>query len=124
MGATAEGRGANDCTTTTASYTGPVGGRLKHFAKTWALFCQDKWVRDTVQIGYALEFTSTPPFSSTPRPTPIPSDKQKRLALENEIQTLLQKRAIQRVQQGNTGQGFHSSFFLTPKKIPASGAPF
>ena len=74
----------------------------------------DPWVLQTVASGYRLKFTSFPHYQSRSRATPLPKDVGKRLALTEEIQQLLQKNAIEKVQP--TRVCFQSNFFLTTKK--------
>ena len=118
------GAGAND---SLASWRppvfGPVGGRLHRFAGSWDLITSDRWVLDTITRGYALEFTSTPPSDMLHRPTPIPTDPLKRLALEKEIAALLQKGAVRVTPMEATRVGFMSTFFLVPKKETGSWRP-
>ena len=78
---------------------------------------------DTITRGYALEFTSTPPSDMLHRPTPIPTDPLKRLALEKEIAALLQKGAVRVTPMEATRVGFTSTFFLVPKKETGSWRP-
>ena len=92
-----------------------VGGRLRLFANIWESFCPDRWVVDVVSSGYRIEFTSPPPVHGGGRPTPTPSDPDRRAFLEGEIASLLQKGAIART-SGMEGPIFRSSFFLAPKK--------
>jgi hypothetical protein len=70
----------------------------------------------TVEHGYRLEFTSTPPSDTLVRETPVPANREKRLALEKEISSLLEKQAVRLVADAEQFQGFLSMFFLTPKK--------
>jgi hypothetical protein len=102
---------------------GPVGGRLQRFAGSWDLITSDRWVLDTITRGYALEFTSTPPSDMLRRPTPMPADPLKRLALEKEIKALLQKRAVRATPLEASQVGFMSTFFLVPKKDAGSWRP-
>ena len=74
----------------------------------------DIWVLRTVTTGYQLEFTSPPPAFSGPLTTVIPTNKDKRQALNQEIQELLKKQAIEKVPTSRVA--FHSTFFLTTKK--------
>ena len=83
MGPTTRDFGANDYSHPGTGYLGPVGGHLKYFAKNWAHFWHDNGVCSTLNVGYALEFTGTLQSYFTPHSTPIPVDKQQRLALEN-----------------------------------------
>lgn len=36
----------------------PIGGCLEHFADKWDLITTDRWVLETVRLGYALELCS------------------------------------------------------------------
>ena len=105
------------------SSLGPVGGRLKDFAGSWALITSNRWVLDSIGQGYVLEFSSTPPSDMLVRPTPVPSDPAKCQALEEEIASLLEKRAIRRLPPGSSQDGFMSTFFLVPKKDPGTWRP-
>ncbi|PIK62944.1 hypothetical protein BSL78_00071 [Apostichopus japonicus] len=79
-----------------------VGGRLTNFTQQWEFIGGDKWVLDTVEHGYRIEFSSSPPFGGGGRQTPTPTDPVKRLILEGEILALLAKQAIVEV-PGGTG---------------------
>ena len=59
----------------------------------------DRWVLGTLERGYAIEFTGTPPSDMRVRPTPIPTDPSRRIALEREIQSLLEEKAVRDVLQ-------------------------
>ena len=102
---------------------GPVGGRLKDFKGSWALITSDQWVLDSIGLGYALEFTSAPPSDILVRPTPVPSEPAKRHALEEELASLLRKRAARILPPDATQDGFMSTFFLVPKKEPGIWRP-
>ena len=64
----------------------------------------DQWVLNTIQHGYRLEFTGSPPVTRSIRQTKIPADPQKHHVLRQEVQQL-SKHAIQRV--GPDRRGFH-----------------
>ena len=85
MGTTVGDSATNDYSLTMAPCIRPIGGHLKYFVETWVRFCHDKWVLDIVRDGYKLEFTHTPPTIVHKRVTPIPNDKDQRLALENKF---------------------------------------
>ncbi|XP_038072608.1 sortilin-like [Patiria miniata] len=57
------------------------------------------------------------------RTTPVPPDTAKRRSLEEEIDTLLLKRAVRVVPQGGTRAGFMSTFFLDPMKEAGGTGP-
>ena len=71
----------------------PVRGRLGHFAKEWGKISQDRWVLSVVRRGYKIPFVKKPIFSSSPQlfkqsGSPV---------LEEEVQKLLQKRAVESI---------------------------
>ena len=91
----------------------PVGGRLKFFIDQWKLITDDKWVLSTIANGYKLEFQNLPPFSGI-RETHVNANNQ--AILNSEVESLLQKAAIEPVPFAQRQQGFYSTFFLVPKK--------
>jgi hypothetical protein len=92
----------------------PVGGRLTQFQEFWVKYCSDQWVVELISLGYAIEFSSTPPPFSRIRETQVRLSQIP--VLENEISKLLKKRAIELVPLGDEKDGFYSTFFLVPKK--------
>lgn len=92
-----------------------VGGRLLQFAENWEILGPDSWVRQVIRQGYKIEFSSRPPARGLLKSTPVPQARDQRLALENEISGLLEKRAIYIVEEFPS-RLYRSSFFLTPKK--------
>ena len=74
------------------------------------------WVLGVIRDGYSIEFTSPPPLFNLNNETPVPTDPEQRSALEAEISTLLQKKAIRQVDANDTNPLFRSRFFLAPKK--------
>ena len=95
--------------------SGPVGGRLLDFSLQWCHITSDSWVLQTVSLGYQLEFTSTPPSHPPQRVTPVPADPARRSALEKEILSLREKKAISVLPPGSASR-FTSTFFLASKK--------
>ena len=93
----------------------PVGGRLLDFSLQWCHITSDSWVLQTVSLGYQLEFTSTPPSHPPQRVTPVPADPARRSALEKEILSLREKKAISVLPPGSASR-FTSTFFLASKK--------
>lgn len=91
----------------------PVGGRLKFFIDQWKLITDDKWVLSTIAKGYKLEFQNFPPFSGI-RETVVNASNQ--AILNSEVESLLQKAAIEPVPFAQRHQGFYSTFFLVSKK--------
>ena len=92
----------------------PVGGRLSAFAEEWERVTSDQWVLDTVRHGYRLEFSSPPPRITVKRVTSMPAELEQQRALQEEIDQLLKKSAIQLVPASSILHS--SSFFLTTKK--------
>ena len=92
----------------------PGGGRLTHFFLTeWESITSDKWVLDLIREGYKLEFIRKPSFPGI-KETVVPSCQT--MLLEKEIENLLSKNAIERVQKKDNMKGFYSTLFLVPKK--------
>lgn len=114
--ATRGGGGGDALLSTLAPESEPVGGRLRDFVGSWSEIMSNAWVLATVEHGYRLEFTSTPPSDTLVRETPVPANREKHLALEKEISSLLEKQAVRPVADAEQFQGFLSTFFLTPKK--------
>ena len=86
------------------------GGRLKNFIDRWSKLTKNPWGLQSVQ-GHHLEFKSTPP--------PVPPSGKVSLAadqmeiLNQEVQDLVQKRAIEEVESEG---GFYSPLFVVAKK--------
>ena len=89
----------------------PVGGRLAHFAEKWEEITDNKWVLSIVRNGFRIPFIKIPPLSSVP----IRMSQSSSPFLREEIKNLLNKRAVERVQNPGT-PGFYSRIFLVPKK--------
>ena len=88
-----------------------MGGRLAHFAEKWEEITDNKWVLSIVRNGFRIPFIKIPPLSSVP----IRMSQSSSLFLREEIENLLNKRAVERVQNPET-PGFYSRIFLVPKK--------
>ena len=82
------------------------------FQGFWDSIKVKSWVRSIVAQGYLIPFKKLPQFVSI-RVTPI-AGVYKQVLLD-EVQTLLQKGAIERV-QNRTQEGYYSMYFLVPKK--------
>ena len=89
----------------------PVGGRLAHFAEKWEEITDNKWVLSIIRNGFRIPFIKIPPLSSVP----IRMSQSSSPFLREEIENLLNKRAVERVQNPGT-PGFYSRIFLVPKK--------
>ena len=88
----------------------PVGGRLGHFANNWEKVTKDKWVLSVVKNGYKIPFDKKPILS----PSPLFLSQTESKALEEEVQKLLLKGAVERVYSEDPG--YYSRIFLVPKK--------
>ena len=87
-----------------------VGGRLGHFAKEWGKITQDSWVLSVVKRGYKIPFVKKPILS----PSPHFFKQSASPVLEEEVQKLLQKRAVESINPEDPG--FYSRIFLVPKR--------
>ena len=91
----------------------PVGGRLKFFIKNWEKITNDKWVLSTIKNGLKMDFLKIPKFSGI-KETKV-NQKQMPFLLA-EVDTLLEKGAIEIVPKNQIREGFYSTFFLVQKK--------
>ena len=90
----------------------PVGGRLAHFVEKWEEITDNKWVLSNVRHRFRIPFSKIPPLSSVP----IRMSQSSSPFIREEIENLLNKQAVERVQNPGT-PGFYSWIFLVPKKI-------
>lgn len=94
----------------------PVGGRLPHFLDKWREVTSDRWVLDVVEQGLVIDFVGVPPKFNGIRETSMPSSPSMHTILMQEVESLLQKGAIQEVPEGNREEGYYSTYFLVQKK--------
>ena len=80
----------------------------------WGSQLADKWVIDTMSMGYRIQFRRRPPFSRGVDQTVV-TDPLRAQALESEIAALLRKGAIREIDPGSSPPGFYSRYFLVPK---------
>ena len=66
------------------------------------------------ETGWKLEFNSRPPMSLPTRPPPQTMGREKRLALQQEVLSLLRKGAIEPVRDRQAG--FYSNLFVVKKQ--------
>ena len=81
------------------------------FVKQWGELTNNKWVLSIVRHRFRIPFRATPPLSSVP----ISLSQSSSPLLREEIAELLQKLAVERVQDLGT-PSFYSRLFLVPKK--------
>ena len=92
-----------------------VGARLKYFAQAWSDACCSPWSVDILKRCYRVAFHTKPGLSQRPIFSP-PANLVNRLALEEEIRSMLLKCALEPVRELNT-PGYYSLLVLVPKKI-------
>lgn len=73
----------------------------------------DRWVLSTVELGYSLQFISTP--SSHPPFTSIARDPFHEELLVWEVQSLFQMGTMEEVPQNLRRKGFYSHYFIISK---------
>ncbi|XP_076144523.1 uncharacterized protein LOC143127104 [Alosa pseudoharengus] len=82
---------------------------------SWIGCVSDQWVLATVANGYRIQFRCCPPPFSRVLMTVVKDPCQADI-LHKEILTLLEKKAIERVNTGAQHAGFYSKYFIIPKK--------
>ena len=88
---------------------------LVHFRAAWKLLPNvSQWVLHTVERGYAIQFGRPPPKFNGVTPTVV--GPQQALVMEQEVNTLLRKEAIEVVPPLDRESGFYSRYFIVPKK--------
>jgi len=73
-----------------------------------------QWVLQSIERGYAIQFRSPPPRFNGVLPTVVGPEQA--LVMEQEVKTLLQKEAIERVPPPSKESGYYSRYFIVPKK--------
>ena len=84
---------------------------MAHFVEQREEFTDNKWVFSIVQHGFWIPFSKIPPLSSVP----VEMSQSSSPLIREEIETLLKKQAVERVQNPGT-LGFYSRIFPVPKK--------
>ncbi len=96
--------------------SGSVTGQFSAFQlHHWRGITDNKWLLDTLEKGYCLQFRHRPKVSTQVHP-PVVRYPHQVLALSKEIQNLLEKGAIEPVDPRVQPGGFHSKYFLVRKK--------
>ena len=89
---------------------------MNHFSAKWNDLGADSWTLKTVRTGYRIAFHSKPHLSSTPIFFPTyPEGSERFKVLQQAVEDMIEKSAIEEVDQSNPGQGFYSRIFVTPK---------
>ncbi|KZR96891.1 Uncharacterized protein APZ42_008524, partial [Daphnia magna] len=89
------------------------GARFRSFSNHWRTVTYDPWVLDTVANGLIINFLSDRFQRAAPRDVAMSSEM--RAVCQDEICSLLKKRAIEEITEGSAG--FICSFFCVPKKM-------
>ncbi len=76
--------------------------------------CLEAWITCTIRLGYAIQFTRRPPKFNGVLETSVAV--RNATVLREEIAVLLAKDAIEPVPPAEMRQGFHSPYFIVPKK--------
>lgn len=100
---------------TLSTQTGPVGARLKAFARVWVEGCVDQWAVPTVCQGHFWGFKRQPPLYAF-QATKIPTSREKKEALLQYVKMLVLQQAVVPVPDLEKHLGFYSPVFLVPKK--------
>ena len=78
------------------------------------MITDDAWTLSIVQEGLKLQFVNIPPRSGVRITNFV--NMQKNICILEEVQSLLEKHAIEHVPKDQEGQGYYSTFFIVPKK--------
>ena len=94
-----------------------VGGQLQCYAQRWESITSDAFTLSVVRNGYALKFDlcGPPKLSRVPIPFDPPREESLRKELTAAVDKLLQKGAIEPVEDLGS-PGFYSRLFLVPKR--------
>ena len=90
----------------------PVGARLLNFVEAWSAITQDSWALSILRKGYRIPFAREPPLSLSPILFPVA--QQHLNHLREEVQILLEKRAVEIVR--DTTSGFLQPDFLSEEE--------
>jgi len=94
----------------------PVGGRLQRFADHWEELGASEFIVGVLREGYQIGFHGIPPTTHVPCNESTSLDRRKDQLIEDHIQELLQKEAIEEVQGPVIGKSFFSRLFMVPKQ--------
>ncbi|XP_041446855.1 uncharacterized protein LOC121403130 [Xenopus laevis] len=91
-----------------------VGARLSRFYEVWKQSISDQWVLDLLKRGYRIEFLSVPTLNFF-LVSPMPRGQEKKKALEEYVQILLDQEVVVPVPQEEREKGIYSLLFLVKK---------
>ena len=91
----------------------PISPLGRHLL-AWKVCQPCPWVLRTIEHGYKLQFSRQPPLTSKVSHTLASGESL--LTLREEVKTLLEKGAIQKVDLQKNPKGFYSNYFLVEKK--------
>ncbi len=87
------------------------GGRLQHFTKFWENITTDSRILDMVR-GMKIELNDRPQQARQPKP--LAMSQTEKLAIDNEIQKLLRKKAIEKIPRPGKS-AYVNNIFARPK---------
>ncbi len=88
---------------------------LVHYLAAWKLLPNvSQWVLHTVERGYKIQFGSRSPLFNGVFPTLV--GPKQALVMEQEVETILRKEAIEVVPPHNTESGFYSRYFIVSEE--------
>ena len=110
-----QGRGAGQNTPSVVTVAVELTRPLCHFLDAWrAIPGVSPWILGIIQHGYSLQFKRRPPrFNGVVPSLTMPKNLP---VLRQEVLSLLEKGAIERVPPNEQESGFYSRYFVVPKK--------
>jgi len=99
----------------TSNLESPVGGRLSLFANQWEEMGASPFVVNVLREGYRIQFHCKPPTTPQPMEESVSKNPTKDAMLQQHIDELLEKNAIEIVPGPHYGRGYYSHLFMVPK---------
>ncbi len=100
--------------TTTGTLIVPLEPLAQRLEEWFTLPSLSRWLTRTIRLGYAIQFARWPPKFNGVLETSVAVRNAP--VLREEIAVLLAKDAIEPVPPAKMRQGFHSPYFIVPKK--------
>ena len=94
--------------------TVPVGGRLRLYSLEWGQLQNATWHVQLISQGLTLKFLKAPPLTCVPIEIKLPVNLTRRQVLLQEVNSLLEKQALELV--SDRSPGFYSHLFTVPKR--------